>query len=97
MSKAFGKTVSIIALSLAFTALGTLAASAASEGYWPRNSSGYTFPSPAFHGSRLSQLRAVAVPVPERRRRLMLRQPSGEDCEAYPTLKGRTPVLAPRA
>jgi hypothetical protein len=48
MSKAFGKTVSIIALSLAFTALGTLAASAASEGYWPRNSSGYTFPAPGF-------------------------------------------------
>jgi hypothetical protein len=48
MSKAFGTTVSIIALSLAFTALGTLAASAASEGYWPRNSSGYTFPAPRF-------------------------------------------------
>jgi hypothetical protein len=48
MSKAPGKTISIISLSLALTALGTLSASAATEAYRPRNSSGYTFPAPRF-------------------------------------------------
>jgi hypothetical protein len=48
MSKAFGRTVSIIALSLAFTAAGTLTAFAASEGHCPRSSSGLTFPAPRF-------------------------------------------------